>query len=365
MAEPIFPMPAMPILMRWSLLGAALLIAGCRTDMTALHIAAQKGDTAVVRQWIADRKNLDPRWDQPSRGLEGNYANLVDVTPLMLAAGNGQLETAKLLAEGGADLYAEANTQLKGEPITAFDFAVNGGHVAVADYLWKKSDGKRLGRRLERQISNACFANCRPGAGTDATTNIALYLIGIAPEEAAGSGVGSAVCLSRDPFGTLEFVERHVARPPRNTLHCMAYQTDSRHRPWEQRRSILNWMLEHGSPVDGRLRGTTPLRGAAAVHDLDTVKLLLERGANPNLVDDAGIPPITAAANTCVHAPSAEYIDERMKAQLAMVQFLAPISDRKLYASPEVLKKASLVGQCCARQPQTQAQRRICEVFGL
>src|SRR5678815_5789208 len=100
-AEPIFPMPAMPIFMKRSLLVvAALALAACRSGMTPLHIAAQAGDTRVVKQWIADRKNLDPRYDEASRGLEGNYARLVDVTPLMLAAGNGQLETVQLLVEG-------------------------------------------------------------------------------------------------------------------------------------------------------------------------------------------------------------------------------------------------------------------------
>jgi hypothetical protein len=235
----------------------------------------------------------------------------------------------------------------------------------VADYLWRKSDGRRFGGRLARQIASACIAGCKPGAGADATTNMALYLIGIAPDEAAGAGVGNAACLSSTPAEMLEFVEKHAPRPPRNTLHCTAYQNDSRHRPFAQRRAILAWMLDHGSPVDGRLRGTTPLRGAAAQHDLDTARFLVERGANPNLVDDAGIAPLTAAANTCVHVTSADMADPRIDAQLAMVEFLAPLSDRRVYASPEVLKKAYLVGQCCARQPQAAKQRRVCEVFGL
>jgi hypothetical protein len=354
----------MPIFMRCSLL-AVLLLAACQSEMTRLHIAAQKGDTAVVKQWIAEKRNLDPRWDQPSRGLEGNYANLVDVTPLMFAAGNGQLETVRLLVEGGADIYAQANTQVRGEPLTAFDFAVQGGHVPPADYLWKRSDGKRLGGRLMSHISSACIANCKEGAGRDANSNMALYLIGIASDEIAGGGVGSAACSSLNPFEMLQFVEKHAARPPRNTLHCMAYQVYSRHRPFEQRKAILTWMLDHGALVNGRLYGSTPLAGAAAAHDLDTAKLLVERGADPNLAGASGVPPIAAAANTCVHAPSADYVDTRTQAQLAMVQYLATISDKNLYASQDVLKKGDLIGQCCARQPQTAIQRQVCQVFGL
>jgi hypothetical protein len=341
------------------------VIAGCRTDMTPLHTAALSGNTTVVKQWITEKRDLDPLWDQPSRGLEGNYSNLVDVTPLMLAARSGQLETVKLLVEGGANLYAQANTQVRGDPITAFDFAVEGGSIPVADYLWKKSDGKRLAGRLERHISSACIYHCKAGAATDAGTNMALYLIGIAPDEVAGSGVGSATCSSLNPIELLQFVEKHAARPPRNTLHCMAYQVYSRHRPFEQRKAILTWMLDHGALVDGRLHGTTPLRGAAAWHDLDTVKLLIERGANPNLLGDDGLPAVTAAANTCMRGMKPGDVHPGVATELEMVQYLAPLSDKSLYASPEVLKKAYLVGRCCTENAQVELQQRICRVFGL
>jgi hypothetical protein len=353
--------------MRWSLLVvAALALAACRSGMTPLHIAAQSGNTAVVKQWIADRKNLDPRYEEESRGLEGNYARLVDVTPLMLAAGNGQLETVQLLVEGGADIYAQANTQLKGEPLTAFDFAIKWGYIPVADYLWNKaSDKGRLTTRLVDHLSSACVAHCSDKASTDPKANPALYLIGIAPDELAGAGVGSAVCGSPSAIARLEFVEKYAPRPPRNTLHCTAYQTFSRHRPFEERRAVLTWMLDHGAEVNGRLYGSTPLAGAAAAHDLDTVKLLLGRGADPNLDGSSGIPPIAAAANTCVHVTSANAVDARIDAELDTVRYLAPLSDRNRYASPDVLKKGYLIGQCCARQPQTAKQRQVCEVFGL
>ncbi len=345
---------------------AALALTACRAGMTPLHIAAQAGDTRVVKQWIADKKNLDPRYEEESRGLEGNYARLVDVTPLMLAAGNGQLETVQLLVEGGANIYAQANTQLKGEPLTAFDFAIKWGYIPVADYLWNKAQDKgRITTRLVDHISSACIAHCSDKASTDPKTNPALYLIGIAPDELAGAGVGSAVCGSQNALARLAFVEKYAPRPPRNILHCTAYQTYSRHRPWEERKAVLTWMLDHGAEINGRLYGSTPLAGAAAAHDLDTVKLLVERGADPNLDGSSGIPPIAAAANTCMHAASANAVDPRIDAQFDVVQYLAPLSDRKIYASAETLKKGTLIGQCCTRQPQTPKQRQVCEVFGL
>lgn len=346
---------------------AALALTACRAGMTPLHIAAQAGDTRVVKQWIADKKNLDPRYEEESRGLEGNYARLVDVTPLMLAAGNGQLETVQLLVEGGANIYAQANTQLKGEPLTAFDFAIKWGYIPVADYLWNRaSDKARLTSRLMEHVSNTCLMHCKPDAATDARTNPALYLIGIAPQEIAGGGVGSAVCFSSKPLETLAFIEKYAEHPPRNTLHCMAYQTYSRNRSWEERKAVLTWMLDHGAEVNGRLYGRTPLRGAAASHDVDTAKLLVERGADPNARGDAeDIPPIAGAANTCIHTMPPGGTNAQLEAELAMVQYLQPMSDRSVYTSAEVLKKAYLIGRCCAEQPQAPTQRRICEVFGL
>ena len=330
-------------------------VAAWADTMTALHRAAMSGDVETVKSYVKRRRNLDPRYDEPTRGLEGNYARVLGITPLMLAARYGQLEAAKLLVEGGADIYAKANTQLPGVPLTAFDFAVQSGQIAVADYLWKKGDASRSTARLVEHISNTCIQSCKEGFPTDVASNIALYLISIAPDEAAGNGVGSAVCSSLKPLETLEFIEKHAARPPRNTLHCMAYGTYSRHRPWEQRKAVLTWMLDHGADVNGLMYGWTPLMGAAAAQDLDTAKLLVERGADPNMSGNY-LPAVAAAANTC--GPAAD-------AQLAMVAYLAPLSDRGVYTNPEIFKKGYLIKQCCARQPQAASQRRICEVFGL
>ena len=359
----------MPIFMPWSLpwrgelLALAFVLASCSSSMSPLHEAARSGDTALVKSYVQARRNLDPRWDEPTRGLEGNYARLIGLTPLMLAARYGQLDVAKLLVEGGADLYAQANTQLPGDPLTAFDFAVQSGQLAIAQYLWQKSDGVRLGKRLADQIASACSASCKEGAGTDARTNLALFLISIAPDETAGSGVGAAACYSPKPLELLAFVEKHAARPPRNTLHCMAYQTFSRHRPLEQRLAVLTWMLDHGAPVNGELHGWTPLMGTATAYDIETAKLLIARGGNPNL-GGTYLPPVAAAANSCVHVPSADSVSPPLEAQRAMVEYLAPLSDKSVYASRETLAKLDLLHRCCVSQPQAPAQRRICEVFG-
>ncbi len=329
--------------------------------MSPLHQAAMGGDVETVRNYVNAKRNLDPRWDEPSRGLEGNYARQIDITPLMLGARAGNLQVTQLLVEGGADVHAEANTQVRGEPKTPFDFAVESGNVAVAAYLWRKSDPARVGGRLVRYIVNTCTTGCAEGFPTDATKNMALFLIGIAADEVAGNGVGAAACYAIKPVEMLAFVEKYAVRPPRNTLHCAARDT---RRPFERRKEVLTWMLDHGAEVNGQLNGWTPLMGAAAAHDVDAARLLVARGADPNLSGNY-LPPIAVAANTCVHSTSAAAIDPRIDAQLAMVQYLAPLSDKKVYTNPEIFKKGHLIKECCARQPQAGSQRRTCEVFGL
>jgi hypothetical protein len=335
--------------------------------MPPLHEAAHTGNTDVVRSYVQAKRNLNPRWDEPIHGVEGNYGRLLGLTPLMIAARHGQFEAAKLLVDGGADIYAQANTQVPGVPMTAFDFAVQKGDAGIAEYLWGKADAARLSSRLADQIATACSVSCREGAGTDTHSNLALFLIGVARDDVAGTGVGTAACYSAQPLDLLAFVEKHAARPPRDTLHCMAWQNFSRQRPVAERLAVLTWMLDHGAEVNSLETGWTPLMGAASNQDLDTAKLLVSRGADPN---DAGthLPPIAIAADSCVNITSATAVDPRsaaqLDAQLAMVQYLAPLSDRKVYTSPDVLRKADLLAKCCKSRPQVATQRRICEVFG-
>jgi ankyrin repeat protein len=342
------------------------MLLGCASAMTPLHEAALSGNTEVVKEWIAKKRNLDPTWDEPSRGLEGNYARLKGLTPLMMAARAGQLEIARLLVDGGANVYAEANTQLPGEPRTAFDFAVEGNHVAVAEYIWSKSDRTRLGRRLAQQIAASCSRLCNEKAGGDEHTNMALFLIGVARDRPAlGKGIGEAACYAARPLELLAFVEKRVDRIPGGALHCMAFQTQSRQRPAAERLAVVTWLLDHGADPNDRSSAWTPLMGAATAHDVEMVKLLLARGANPNLVNADGLTPIGAAADSCVNVPSADTASAQLEAQSAMVQFLAGVSDRAVYASPAARSKLGLLAKCCAREVQAPAQRRICEPFGL
>lgn len=334
--------------------------------MGPLHEAALTGNTDVVRSWIARKRSLDVTYDEPSRGLEGNYARARGITALMVAAQVGRLEIATLLVEGGANLYAESRLRDGSDPRTAFDYAVTAGHLAIAEYLWTRSDGVRLAGRLDRHIFEACGRGCDDRFGTDARTNMALFLIGITRDERAlGKGLGDAACFAAQPRRLLDFLARHRVPVPRNTLHCIAYNHTIREiRPVQDRLAVATFFLDRGA--DPNDFPAPPLRGAAAAHDVEMVTLLLARGADPNLTAPDGMTPIAAAANSCVHGDIPAQAEPRQRSQLAVIERLVGAgAQTRLPTGGSAPAQLRLLKDCCARQPQTPTQRRICETFGL
>src|SRR5256885_1053954 len=93
-----------------------------------------------------------------------------------------------------------------------------------------------------------------------------------------------------------------------------------------------------GSPSGSKAFGSAPRStssravsrsGAASAPDLDTARLLVERGADPKALDPEGLPPISGAADTCIHTLPAGGSNAQLEAELAMVEYLAPMSDKR------------------------------------
>jgi hypothetical protein len=96
------------------------------------------------------------------------------------------------------------------------------------------------------------------------------------------------------------------------------------------------------------------------------VKLLLARGANPNLPNADGMTPIAAAANSCVSGADTARVEPSQKPQLAVIeQLLQAGAGRKLPTREGARSQLRLLTACCSRKPLAATQRRICEVFGL
>ncbi|MBG9386896.1 ankyrin repeat domain-containing protein [Caenimonas aquaedulcis] len=349
------------------LCAAALALSACGDTMSPLHEAVLGGDTATVRNWAAQRKNLNGTFDEKTRGLEGNYARRLRITALMLAARSGQLDMVKLLVDGGADLYAESNTQVPGEPHTAFDDAVESGRLEVVRFLWERSDRRRFGARLDRQIAAACRAMCNPASGTDADTNLALFLVSIANETQRDWGIGEAVCYVDPESPTARFVAAYVKPFPKGTLACVAYTTTARAvRTQAQRQAMVQWQIAQGADINHLGSYSTPLMGASSAPDVEMVKFLLAQGADPNRLGPDGTTAIGRAAGSCVMGGPTPEVERLMQPQLEVIETLLRAgADTRLYTRELVQARLPLLGQCCARQPQPDAQQRICRVFGL
>jgi hypothetical protein len=194
-----------------------------------------------------------------------------------------------------------------------------------------------------------------------------LFLIGIAPDGPRGKGISEAACHSQRPLELLTFLDRHAVRFPKNTLHCAAYSPAVRsQRSAGERIAVVSFLLDHGADLEDPGVGSTPLMGAAAAHDIEMVKFLLARGANPNARNSAGVTAIDLAANHCIYGGSATELEPRQKPQLAVVEDLARSgADATLYASESGRSQLQILTSCCNRKPHSGTQRRICEVFGL
>lgn len=115
----------------------ALLSKGVQVNndgWTALHYAAAAGDTDIVQLLM-----------KKSAEIDATSPNMT--TPLMMAAGSGNIYTVKALLDAGADLNL-ANEQ----GLTAIDFAKRGGHQDIVDGL--KHRQKMAEKRAEKKVAN-------------------------------------------------------------------------------------------------------------------------------------------------------------------------------------------------------------------
>jgi ankyrin repeat protein len=107
---------------------------------TALMWAAEQGHAEVVKLLVAAGADVNAQTTidgaKKRRGVvykQGEDFHTGGVTPLILAARQGNLDAVKALAEGGADLNKGA-----GDESTAMLVAIQNGHYNVARYLVEK-----------------------------------------------------------------------------------------------------------------------------------------------------------------------------------------------------------------------------------
>ena len=238
--------------------------------ITALHMASQAGQAQVVAALIA-------------AGADPNLPTATGATPLMLAARSGSAETATRLVEVGAD-------------IDRTEAAFGQSALMVAAGL-DRADVVRL--LLSR------------GADWNAASSVVDLKALTAPAEEEGRPRAAA---SGGPRSDVAGVTRSYryneligTQGGLTALHFAARQGSA---------SAARALVEGGVDLNQVSPGdrATPLLVAIINGHLDLAAYLIDRGADPNLVSDAGVSPLYATLNV-QWAPIAAYPQPRAHLQ--------------------------------------------------
>jgi ankyrin repeat protein len=232
--------------------------------ITALHMASQAGHAAVVAALVA-------------AGADTNGATTTGATPLMLAARSGSAETVTRLVETGADI----NAKEKGFGQTALMVASGLDRADVVRLLMARgADWK--------EASSVADLKSLTSTGDDGT--------GRPQQQAPGGGVAGVTRGYR-------YNELIGTQGGLTALHFAARQGSA---------SAARALVEGGATVNVLSPGdqASPLLTALINGHFDLAAYFVERGADPNLVSDAGVSPLYAVLNV-QWAPIAAYPQPR------------------------------------------------------
>ena len=238
--------------------------------ITALHIASQSGHAQVVAALIA-------------AGSDPNGATSTGATALMLAARSGNSDTVTRLVETGADIDAKE----KGFGQTALMIAAGLDRADVVRLLiargadWKAASSVADLKALSSPMED--------GSGR--------------PQAAPAAGRVDVPGVTRG----YRYNELIGTQGGLTALHFAARQGSL---------AATRALVEGGVDVNLQSPGdkASPLLVALINGHFDLASFLLDRGANPNLLSDAGVAPLYAVLNV-QWAPIAAYPQPRSHLQ--------------------------------------------------
>jgi ankyrin repeat protein len=213
----------------------------------ALHAAAgPQGDPAFVRLLL-------------DRGARVDLPDSQDETPLHQAATAGNLESARLLLDAGAD----PNAGSRGTPLAGAAYA---GHLEIARLLVERgADVGRSGPESPHPWGSAPLELTVLGDWGEEADRLAI---------AAFLADGGAEVDARSADG-------------RTLLHETA---ETGRLDW------VRFLLDHGAEVDAQdVAGLTPLHEAVRNAHLEVARLLVDRGADAALTTGDGTTPLARA----------------------------------------------------------------------
>jgi uncharacterized protein len=239
--------------------------------ITPLHMASQSGHAAVVAALIA-------------AGAETNVATSTGATSLMLAARSGSTDTVTRLIETGADI----NAKEKGFGQTALMVAAGLDRAdVVALLLQRGADWK-----IASSIADLTSLTMTVDDGT-----------GRPQQQAPGGGVAGVTRGYR-------YNELIGTQGGLTAMHFATRQGSAR---------AVKALVDAGADVNLLSPGdkASPLLTALINGHFDLAMFLLDKGANPNLVSDAGVSPLYAVINV-QWAPIAAYPQPRAYLQQSL-----------------------------------------------
>ena len=268
---------------------------------TPLHLAAEQGAAGVVQALLRAGAPVDARTN-------------TGATALMLAAGAGDSAAVTTLVDAGADVNARETDRLQ----TPLIFAVAHNRLDAMKAL--------LARGAD------------PNAATKLTDLSALSRNGQNPD---GRNLAVTMERRRTPARVLvPGVERqHMFNEQ------VAYQGGMTPLLYAVRQGyagIAAALLDAGVPVNQRKGGdnASALLIATVNGEFDLASVLLDRGADPNLVAENGVGPLYAAINLA-WAPRAGYPQPRAQAnqELSYLEYMKRLLDAGADPNQRILKK--------------------------
>jgi ankyrin repeat protein len=275
------------LLSAWRLLGAP------PPPADSLFQAIQKGDTPSVKRLLNQGVDANAQDSEGTpalmaatlyagadcvkllldRGANPNHPNAVGATPLMWAVPD--IAKVKLLISSGADVNARS-TNLQRTPLLIA--ASYPGSVEVLQLLVDH------GADLHAKDRNGIHALGRAALSADVSVVRFLVEHGIDPNE---PGYGAGARYSRQYLPTLEYLLSKGAKVDPDSLAMAAH--------WQDPALIEKW-IDLGADVNARAgpykRSALMTAAASEQAGAPTVKLLLERGADPNAEDADGERPL-------------------------------------------------------------------------
>lgn len=234
---------------------------------TALHVASQAGHAAIITTLL-------------KAGADVNAPTATGATPLMQAAASGRVDAVKALLDGGADV----NARDKAADETALMFAAALDRAEAVKVLIARGANLKLTAKMIDRASGPLA----PGEqALQEASRGARQQAGNAPAAGRGGASGPDIPGVTRPYSYNELIGKVGGL---TALHFAARQGS-----FESVKALVEGGADVNqvSPADN----ASPVLIATVNGQFDVAKYLLDQGADPNVRTDAGATALYAALN--------------------------------------------------------------------